>query len=94
MPIDPNKDPWEPTNMTVVEAIDDFNADVGFDYIPIAAAMAKYSSLLEVLCYHQSKLPIDNIQDILTDAHRAMMKKLARAELHLELNGSVPRLPQ
>lgn len=94
MPIDPNKDPWEPVNMTVIEAIGDFQADVAFDYIPIGAALSKYSSLLEVLSYNREKLTISKMQDILSDAHNRMMKKLNRGELHLELNGSIPRLPQ
>ena len=94
MPIDPNKDPWEPFNMTVIEAIGDFQADAAFDYIPIGAALAKYSSLLEVLSYNREKMTVNKMQDILTDAHNRMMKKLNRAELHLELCGSIPRLPR
>ena len=88
------EDPNWILKMTLVEAVADFEADVFFDYIPISAALSKYSTLLEVLTYNVERTHLQKIQVILTNAHSAMMRKIARAELHVEINGNVPRLPQ
>jgi hypothetical protein len=88
------KDPWDPLNLNVIEAVGDFQADAEFDYIPVGAALAKYSSLLEVLSYNKERLTAEQMADILADAHQRMIRKLHRVELHMELTGTTPRLPR
>ena len=81
-------------NQTITESMGDLLADTAFDYIPVGSALAKYSSLLETLCYNREKLDVRQMQAILVQAHSAMMRKLCRAELHIEETGTTPRLPQ
>jgi len=92
--LDLTQDPWDPWHLSVNEAVELFQADVAFDYIPIGAALEKYSILLQVLSINRTRLTLEETQRILTDAHLRMMKKLSRAELHIETNGTIPRLPQ
>jgi len=88
------KDPWDPINQTVLDALVDFNYDAEHDYVPISAALSKYSSLLEVLSFNRERTSIEEMQTIVTNSHRKLMAKLARAELHIELTGTTPRLPR
>ena len=81
-------------NQTIAESMGDFQADAHFDYIPIGAALSKYSSLLETLTYNREHLTLEQIEAVLVQAHTAMMKKLARAQLHIEQTGTTPRLPR
>jgi len=88
------KDPWDPINQTVLDALVDFNYDAEHDYVLISAALSKYSSLLEVLSFNRERTSIEEMQTIVTNSHRKLMAKLARAELHIELTGTTPRLPR